>query len=393
MRVEVATVESDEEDIVAESFVARIVVPPTSVPPPRTRPASPAAHRTMSAPLHADLSAIPRLPDPVPSPSHAPAFDALTAKFTQAVIDIRSKLPKELRTPKVSIVCGSGLQGLGEILQDRVEVPYSEIEGFGESTVRGHQSALAFGFLGKNRVPVVCQLGRFHAYEGFPMETVVYPMRIMKLLGCTIAILTNAAGGLNPEGTVGTIMPIVDHISLPSLTSWNPLIGANRETLGPRFPPMSDAYDFPLRRLAYLAAHDLQLPKGTLKEGVYAWVAGPTYETRAEQRFLRAAGADVVGMSTVPEVIAARHAGLRVLVLSLVTNIVASAPYEYAEEAVEAELAGKKEEFAKAQEAKRKSEAKEEVASHQEVLDVSAKRADDIRALVERIVERAFEEK
>ncbi|GAA5920115.1 hypothetical protein JCM6882_002637, partial [Rhodosporidiobolus microsporus] len=257
---------------------------------------------------------------------------------------------------------------------------------------RGHQSALAFGFLGKTRVPVVCQLGRFHAYEGFPMETVVYPMRIMKLLGCTITILTNAAGGLDPSGQVGAIMPIVDHISLPSLTSWNPLIGANRETLGPRFPPMSDAYDFPLRRLAFLAAHDLALPRGTLKEGVYAWVAGPTYETRAEQRFLRAAGADVVGMSTVPEVIAARHAGLRVLVLSLVTNIVVSSPYQYAEAAVEAELAGKGAEMDVAHKAGEKVLEQEEVASHQEVLDVSAKRADDIRALVERIVERAFED-
>ncbi|GAA6043572.1 hypothetical protein JCM8097_005259 [Rhodosporidiobolus ruineniae] len=345
----------------------------------------------MSAPIHADLSAIPRVPDPLPSPSHPVNLDQIDLQFTQAVIDIRSRLPKELRTPRVAIVCGSGLQGLGEVIQDRVEVSYADITGFGQSTVRGHQSALAFGFLGKNRVPVVCQLGRFHAYEGFPLSQVVYPMRIMKLLGCTVTIITNAAGGLDPEGTVGTIMPIVDHISLPSLTSWNPLIGQNRETLGPRFPPMSDAYDFPLRRLAFLAAHDLALPRGTLKEGIYAWVAGPTYETRAEQRFLRAAGADVVGMSTVPEVIAARHAGLRVLVLSLVTNIVVNHPYEYAEKAVEAELAGQGQEGA-AREKRREVEKKEEVANHQEVLDVSARRADDIRALVERIVERLDDE-
>ncbi|GAA5848804.1 hypothetical protein JCM8547_006350 [Rhodosporidiobolus lusitaniae] len=349
---------------------------------------------TPPVPVHADLSALPRVADPLPSPAHPVALDSLTQPFIQAVYDIRSRLPKELRTPKVAIVCGSGLQGLAEVLQDRVEVPYSDIQGFGESTVRGHQSALAFGFLGKSRIPVVCQLGRFHAYEGFPMDTVVYPMRIMKLLGCTITILTNAAGGLDPQGTVGTIMPIVDHISLPTLTSWNPLVGQNRESLGPRFPPMSDAYDFPLRLLAFRAAHELNLPRGTLKEGVYTYVAGPTYETRAEQRFLRAAGADVVGMSTVPEVIAARHAGLRVLVLSLVTNLVVATPYRYAESAFDAELAGGAgaDSAADVAEKRKEVEEKEEVANHQEVLDVSARRADDIRALVERIVELAFDE-
>ncbi|GAA6024137.1 hypothetical protein JCM10207_001595 [Rhodosporidiobolus poonsookiae] len=343
------------------------------------------------APIHADLSALPRLPDPVPSPHHAPALDELTAQFTQALVDIRSRLPKELRTPKVAIVCGSGLQGLAEVIQDRVEVNYADITGFGESTVRGHQSALAFGFLGKTRVPVVCQLGRFHAYEGFPLSRVVFPVRLMKLLGASVVVLTNAAGGLDPSMKVGTIVPLVDHVSLPSLTSWNPLIGQNRETLGPRFPPMSDAYDLPLRLSAFRAAHDLGFAPGTLKEGVYAWVAGPTYETRAEQRFLRAAGADVVGMSTVPEVIAARHCGLRVLVLSLVTNLVAAAPYRYAEDIVAAEISGQPVE--KVGEAIGKTEEEEEeVASHQEVLDVSAKRADDIRALVERIVERCAEE-
>ncbi|GAA5961647.1 hypothetical protein JCM21900_004627, partial [Sporobolomyces salmonicolor] len=259
-------------------------------------------------PIYADLAALPHIPDPVPSPSHAPQLDALSAQFTQALIDIRQRLPKSLRTPKVAIVCGSGLQGLAEVLSGRVEVPYGEIEGFGESTVRGHQSALAFGYLGKNRVPVVCQLGRFHAYEGFPLQTVVYPMRIMKLLGCTHTIITNAAGGLNPDWDVGTVVAVLDHMSLPSLTSMNPLIGQNRETLGPRFPPMSDAYDFDLRKEAFRASKELNWAKGTLREGVYAWVAGPSYETRAEQRFLRAAGADAVGMSTVPEVIAARHA-------------------------------------------------------------------------------------
>ncbi|GAA5871031.1 hypothetical protein JCM1840_007574 [Sporobolomyces johnsonii] len=339
-------------------------------------------------PIYADLAALPHLPDPVPSPSHAPQLDALTAQFTQALIDIRQRLPKALRTPKVAIVCGSGLQGLAEVLTERVEVPYADIDGFGESTVRGHQSALAFGYLGKNRVPVVCQLGRFHAYEGFPLETVVYPMRIMKLLGCTHTIITNAAGGLNPDWDIGTVVAVLDHISLPSLTSMNPLIGQNRETLGPRFPPMSDAYDFDLRKEAFRASKELDWAKGTLREGVYAWVAGPSYETRAEQKFLRAAGADAVGMSTVPEVVAARHAGLRVLVLSLITNIVVATPYRYAEAAVEAEERGH---GLDGDVRTTQKEEEEGVANHQEVLDVSARRADDIRALVERIVERCFE--
>ncbi|BGP41119.1 Purine nucleoside phosphorylase [Rhodotorula kratochvilovae] len=342
--------------------------------------------------LAADLSALPRLADPVPSPSHAPQLDSLTDEYTQALVDIRTRLPKDLRTPKVALVCGSGLQGLAEQLSDRVLVPYQDITGFGESTVRGHQSALAFGFLGQNRVPVVCQLGRFHAYEGHNMQSVVYPIRIMKLLGASVAIITNAAGGLNPDLVeVGTVVALVDHVSLPSLTSWNPLIGANREALGPRFPPLSDAYDYDLRVTAFRALHDLGLPADSLKEGVYAWVAGPSYETRAEQRFLKAAGADCVGMSTVPEVIAARHAGLRVLVLSLVTNMVVATPYRYAGAAVAAERAAG---GAQSKEAVQEKEGEkgDEVANHQEVLDVSARRADDIRALVERIVERTFGE-
>ncbi|GAA6055597.1 hypothetical protein JCM3770_006718 [Rhodotorula araucariae] len=337
-----------------------------------------------------DLSALPRVPDPAPSPSHAVRLDGLTDEYAEALVDIRSRLPKELRTPKVALVCGSGLQGLAEQLADRVLVAYADIRGFRESTVRGHQSALAFGYLGRNRVPVVCQLGRFHAYEGHSMQSVVYPIRIMKLLGASVAIITNAAGGLNPDLVeVGTVVALVDHVSLPSLTSWNPLIGANREALGPRFPPLSDAYDYDLRLTAFRALHDLGLPPDSLKEGVYAWVAGPSYETRAEQRFLRAAGADCVGMSTVPEVIAARHAGLRVLVLSLVTNMVVATPYRYAGPAAAAEHAGQGSNPA-ANGERDAAGAQDEVANHQEVLDVSARRADDIRALVERIVERTF---
>ncbi|KAK4699879.1 purine-nucleoside phosphorylase, partial [Phenoliferia sp. Uapishka_3] len=339
-------------------------------------------------------------PNPYPSSSEAQA--QLSA--------IRALLPQELHSPSLGIVCGSGLSGLGEILEKKVLVPYTAIPGFAESTgkfeewttleqdgdsgvlmtmiwlVVGHKSALAFGYLGKQKVPVVCQLGRFHAYEGHPMSTVISPLRLMSALGISHVIITNAAGGLEPKNDVGTVVVLRDHISLPSLvrdtpffailssywkmrealtigfvlqTSWNPLIGPNNETLGPRFPPMSDAYDFDFRKAAFRAARSLSWPKNTIKEGIYAWVAGPTYETRAEQRFLRAAGADVVGMSTVPEVIAARHLGVKVLVLSLVTNIVVANPYRSAEDEVDAELAGKP--------SAEESEAPEGVAaSHQE---------------------------
>ncbi|GAA5923047.1 hypothetical protein JCM3775_006235 [Rhodotorula graminis] len=328
------------------------------------------------------------LPRPPPTPSHQPQLHHLADDFAQALRDIRSKLPEPLHSPKVALVCGSGLQGLAEQLSDSVLVPYGDITGFGESTVHGHKSALAFGFLGKTRVPVVCQLGRFHAYEGHDMQSVVYPIRVMKLLGASVAIITNAAGGLDSDLVeVGTVVALVDHVSLPSLTSWNPLIGANRDALGPRFPPLSDAYDFELRLEAFRALHDLGLPPDSLKEGVYAWVAGPSYETRAEQRFLKAAGADCVGMSTVPEVIAARHAGLRVLVLSLVTNMVVATPYRYAGVVAAAEREG---DSTVKKAAEQIAHAQDDVANHQEVLDVSARRANDIRALVERIVERTF---
>ncbi|CDR39991.1 hypothetical protein NBRC10512_000517 [Rhodotorula toruloides] len=353
-----------------------------------------------------DLSALPRLADPLPSPlhsSHPIDLARLPGSYYSALVAIRERLPKELRTPKVAIVCGSGLQGLAEVLKDRVLVSYSDIDGFGESTVRGHQSALAFGFLGKNRTPVVCQLGRLHAYEGHKLEDVVYPIRIMRLLGASIAILTNAAGGLNSSLLkVGSIVALVDHISLPSLTSMNPLIGSNKDQFGPRFPPMSDAYDYPLRLSLFRAAHELGLLEeakveetGGVVEGVYAWVAGPTYETRAEQRFLKAAGADVVGMSTVPEVIAARHAGMRVLTLSLCTNMVVATPYRLAAPVAKAEndpAFGANEGLQRVRTAVGEVLEKEEVANHQEVLDVSARRADDMRTLVERTIERVFGE-
>jgi len=301
--------------------------------------------------------------------------DAYSKRLATSKAAILAKVPPELQKPRVAIVCGSGLSGLAEQIQDKVLIEYADI-GFTKATVQGHSSTLAFGYLSSARIPVVAQMGRFHAYEGHPMSDVIFPMRIFGQLGVEMTIITNAAGGLRDGLTPGTIVALRDHVSLASLTSWNPLIGPNDSSLGPRFPPMSDAYDFELRKNAFIASSKLSFPSSALTEGTYAWVAGPSYESSAEGKFLKSAGADVVGMSTIPEVIAARHMGIRVLVLSLVTNSVISAPYRDARAAAEAELAGKPIE-----------EPELEKASHEEVLEMSMKKAEDMKRLVEKIVE------
>ncbi|KAI0697375.1 nucleoside phosphorylase domain-containing protein [Cytidiella melzeri] len=290
---------------------------------------------------------------------------------------LASLLPTHLRTPRVGIVCGSGLSKLADSLRDVHEVPYSALHGFGKSTVEGHKSVLAFGVMGEEGVPVVAMLGRFHPYEGHPMATVVYPIRVLARLGVRNLIITNASGGLNPEFSAGTIVVVEDHFALPNLTgTLNPLFGPLYSPSSPRFVPLSDAYSPALRRLAFLAAHSLSFPDSALQEGVYAWVSGPTYETPAEGRFLRAAGADVVGMSTVPEVVAAREAGVEVVVLSLVTNAVEmGSKRRSVKEEVRAELEGKEVCVPQAK-----------VVTHEEVLAMGKQKAEDMRRLVERMV-------
>ena len=187
--------------------------------------------------------------------------------------------------------------------------------------VQGHAGKLVFGLLDK-RVPAVLMLGRFHYYEGHSIEKVTYPIRIFHLLGVETVIVTNAAGGLNADYAVGDVVLLNDHLFLAGLAGVHPLRGPNLAEFGIRFPPLSDAYDLELRRAAYTAWHKSQPGERTrrLYEGVYAFVGGPSFETRAECRMLHRLGADLVGMSTVPEVIVARHCGLRVLAMSLVTN-------------------------------------------------------------------------
>lgn len=232
-------------------------------------------------------------------------------QVSEAAAVIREKSALQ---PTVGIILGSGLGNLASEVQDVVAIPYGEIPHFLRSTVPGHAGRLLLGMLAGT--PVVMMQGRFHFYEGYTLDALTLPVRVMHALGARALIVTNAAGGLNPAYRPGDFMLLRDHINMPGLAGANPLRGPNDERLGERFPPMADAYDAALRKLA----RDVALPDTTLHEGVYVMVGGPNFETKAELKFLRLIGADAVGMSTVPEVIVARHMGMRVLGISLITN-------------------------------------------------------------------------
>ncbi|MCX7697758.1 MAG: purine-nucleoside phosphorylase [Bacteroidales bacterium] len=223
---------------------------------------------------------------------------------------IKKKISKQY---EIAIVLGTGLGGLVEKIKIDLVIPYHKIPHFPISTVKGHAGQLIFGELaGKN---VIAMQGRFHYYEGYTMKEITFPIRVMKALGVELLIISNAAGGMNPTFKVGDIMVIKDHINLmPS----NPLIGKNYEELGPRFPDMSEPYDKALRQIAFEAGKELEID---LHEGVYVAVSGPTFETPAEYKYMRTIGGDAVGMSTVPEVIVARHANMRVFALSVITDL------------------------------------------------------------------------
>lgn len=215
--------------------------------------------------------------------------------------------------PEIGIVLGSGLGNLSEGIEVEIEIPYKDIPHFPVSTVEGHHGGLLFGKYAGRRI--VAMAGRFHYYEGYTAEQVAFPIRVMKFLGIHTLLLSNAAGGMNPAFRVGDLMILTDHISF---FTPNPLVGRNFEALGPRFPDMSEPYSHELTRKAKEIGKRLGI---ALHEGVYAGVTGPTFETRAEYRFLHLAGGDAVGMSTVQEVIAARHMGLRVFALSVITDL------------------------------------------------------------------------
>jgi len=214
--------------------------------------------------------------------------------------------------PAVGIILGTGLGGLAEEIAVSAAVPYESIPGFPLSTVESHAGRLLLGQLGGKQV--VAMQGRFHRYEGYSLPQVTFPVRVLHALGASTLIVSNACGGMQPLWAPGDLVLLADHINL---LGDNPLVGTNDERLGPRFPDMSAAYDPALRMLARETAVELGI---TLREGVYVAVPGPNLETRAEYRMLRAIGADVVGMSTVPEVIVANHEGMRVLGISIITD-------------------------------------------------------------------------
>lgn len=225
---------------------------------------------------------------------------------------VRAVRARTSLVPDVAIILGTGLGALADEVTVETRIPYADIPGFPLSTVESHTGQLLVGTLAGRRV--MAMQGRFHRYEGYTLAQVAFPVRVLRALGARALIVSNACGGMHPLWHPGDLMLIADHINL---LGDNPLVGPNDESLGPRFPDMSDAYDGELRALARAVA----LERGiTLREGVYVAVTGPNLETRAEYRMLRALGADVVGMSTVPEVIAAVHLGLRVLGVSIITD-------------------------------------------------------------------------
>jgi len=236
----------------------------------------------------------------------------MDARFTRTVEFLRARIPVP---PVVGVILGSGLGDFAAAVEDRVEIPYAQIPGFPASAVVGHAGTLVAGTLAG--IPIVVLAGRIHYYEGHPMSLVVTPARVLGLLGCRDVIVTNAAGGIDTRFSAGDLMLISDHINL---FGTNPLIGPNEDSLGARFPDMSDAYRADLRTLAKAVARKIRVP---LREGVYIGVTGPSYETPAEIRAFRALGASAVGMSTVPEVIALNARGVGVVGISCITNMAA----------------------------------------------------------------------
>jgi purine-nucleoside phosphorylase len=239
----------------------------------------------------------------------------MTDTFTRVEYAATFLLEQTALRPKIGVVLGSGLGAFADELRDAVRVPYSQIPSFPQSTAIGHAGQMVIGKAGD--VPVAAMQGRAHLYEGYSAEQVAFPVRVLGRMGILALVITNAAGGINTKYKQGALVVISDHINLQG---HNPLMGANDERFGPRFPDLTQAYSKPYREMTFEAARKLGK---TVHEGVYAGLQGPSYETPAEIRYLRTIGADLVGMSTIPEVIAARHMGIKVLGISCVTNMAA----------------------------------------------------------------------
>ncbi|XP_072947793.1 purine nucleoside phosphorylase-like isoform X2 [Epargyreus clarus] len=256
--------------------------------------------------------------------------------------------------PRIGIICGSGMGSLAENITNTEFIPYEDIPNFPVSTVEGHHGRLVFGKIAG--VSVVAMQGRFHYYEGYPLWKCCLPIRVMKLIGVKTLIATNAAGGLNPNYKIGDLMIVKDHINMMGFAGNNPLHGPNDERFGPRFPPMNKAYNYVFRNIAKEIAKELKLEQ-IVREGVYTCLGGPNFETVAELNMLKMVGVDAVGMSTVHEVITARHCDMNVFALSLITNECVTS-YEHDAEA-----------------------------NHEEVLDVGRMRQEMLSTYVTRLVE------
>jgi purine-nucleoside phosphorylase len=241
-----------------------------------------------------------------------PASSTLYSRAEKAARAIRSHTTEQAR---IAVVLGSGLGAFAEEFEDAVKIPYQQIPGFVTSTAQGHAGTLVIGKV--EAVPIIAMQGRVHYYEGYSLEEVTFPIRTFKLLGIKTLILTNASGGVDVELSQGALMVISDHLNLMGV---NPLRGPNDERFGPRFPDMSEVYSRELQELVVEESRALGI---TTRRGIYAALPGPSYETPAEIHMLRAAGADAVGMSTVPEAIVARHMGMNVLGISCITNMAA----------------------------------------------------------------------
>ncbi|OXU18474.1 hypothetical protein TSAR_014616 [Trichomalopsis sarcophagae] len=220
--------------------------------------------------------------------------------------------------PRIGIICGSGLGPITDTLTQKQCFPYEEIPHFPTSTVKGHAGQMVFGYL--QGVPVMCMQGRFHYYEGYPLWKCSMPVRVMKLVGASHLIVTNAAGGLNDKFSVGDIMLMKDHVNMMGFAGNNPLQGPNDDRFGPRFPPMNRAYDKQLLAICDKVVEEMGI-QNIVHKGVYTCLGGPNYETVAEMKLLKVLGVDAVGMSTVHEVITARHCDMKVVAFSLITNM------------------------------------------------------------------------
>ncbi len=238
-----------------------------------------------------------------------PSGEDLVARIRESGEAVRSRTRVR---PRVAVILGTGLGALADEIEAESIIPYAEIPDFPVPTVESHSGRLLLGYLSGQ--PVVAMQGRFHRYEGYSLQEVTFPVRVLRDLGAEILIVSNACGGMNPLWDVGDLMLIADHVNL---LGDNPLIGPNPVGLGPRFPDMSEPYDLELQRIAIDVAMEERI---ILRRGVYVAVPGPSLETRAEYRFLRMIGADVVGMSTVPEVIVALHGGMKALGISIITD-------------------------------------------------------------------------